>query len=150
MSDMKEFYLRHKEVILYLVYGGLTTLVSILSYALFRLFLGVKTSQIISWILAVLFAYFTNKFFVFEAKSKEKKKVIVEFLLFVGARLFSGVLEFASMALLIKETTPRITELIFKVIITGVVIILNYIFSKFIIFTKKETEVTETSRDSNL
>lgn len=137
---MKNFYLRHKEVILYLIYGGFTTLISILSYALLRLIFGVKTSQIISWIAAVIFAYFTNKIFVFEAKNKEKKKIIVEFLLFLSARLFSGVLEFVLIAILIKETTPKITELIFKVAVTGVVIVLNYIFSKFIIFKNKENK----------
>ena len=119
---------KHKESILYLIFGGLTFLVNMITYVLFTRVVkaDVLVSNCIAWIVAVLFAYITNKFFVFESKETDFKYILKEFSAFVGCRLFSGVVELG---------------IIFVKIVTNiVVIVLNFIFSKLIIF-KKEIQV---------
>ena len=113
--------------------GGLTTFISIFVYGLcFRLFnLELISSNIISWIVAVLFAYYTNKIFVFRSKSKSFK----EFVSFVGSRVITLLLDTALMLLFVNVI--NMNDLISKVIVQIVVIIGNYIISKLIVFKKR-------------
>lgn len=131
----------NKETFLYIVFGGLTTLVSIVTYMLFRLCLSVELAQVLSWICAVTFAYVTNKIFVFESKVSGFSKLLKEILLFFAARIATGVLEFGAMIVLVKPDTTRFVELIVKVFVTGVVIVLNYVLSKIFVFAKKKPAI---------
>ncbi|HEL4932905.1 TPA: GtrA family protein, partial [Clostridioides difficile] len=88
----------------------------------------------LAWILAVLFAYVTNKFFVFESKRIEIRFVFKEFLSFVSFRLLSGVVEMLIMYVMIDLLF--VNDIIVKVFTNIVVIVLNYLFSKMIIFKK--------------
>ncbi|MBR6137824.1 MAG: GtrA family protein [Bacilli bacterium] len=134
-SDNTAWYHKYKEGILYLFFGGCTTLVNIISFAILRLFkIDVYISNGIAWILAVLFAFVTNKIFVFESKGKTKKETLREMISFFGFRVLSLLFDMAIMYLLIDIIHGN--EIVAKVVSNVVVIILNYIFSKVFIFKK--------------
>ena len=142
-SALKKLFGR--EIVLYIVCGVLTTAVNFVSlYASLRLFgltdainekAEVNTANIIAWIIAVLFAYFTNKLLVFESKSFEKKVVIKEFSSFTLARLFSLGVEEAGLFIL--NTLLNFNVYFVKIVLAIIVILLNYALSKYIIFKNK-------------
>lgn len=127
---------KHRETILYLFFGAFTTLVNIVSYLFFTrvILFNFMLANSLAWILAVLFAYVTNKFFVFESKRIEIRFVFKEFLSFVSFRLLSGVVEMLIMYVMIDLLF--VNDIIVKVFTNIVVIVLNYLFSKMIIFRK--------------
>lgn len=140
-----------KEIINYIIFGVLTTVVNFAVFWLFNRLLGKNyylVSNVIAWIVAVAFAYITNKIWVFESKVTKPKALAKEIVEFFIARLLSLGVEEAGLLILVdlmkfKDLnfnlfTFTITgELIAKVILAIVVVILNYIFSKFIIFKKQ-------------
>lgn len=144
METLKNLYLKHKEIINYLLFGAMTTAVSWGTYSLFVKGIGMTVSvgNVLSWICAVLFAFFTNKLFVFESKSWAPATAIREFVSFIGARLFTGVIEWVGVPFFSTHglTYPLfgVKGLLSKIVVSIVVIILNYLFSKFLIFFKKE------------
>ncbi|HFL2528992.1 TPA: GtrA family protein [Clostridioides difficile] len=127
---------KHRETILYLFFGAFTTLVNIVSYLFFTrvILFDFMVANAFAWILAVLFAYVTNKFFVFDSKRIELRFLFREFLSFVSFRLLSGVIEMVIMYIMIDLFF--VNDVIVKVFTNIVVIILNYLFSKMIIFKK--------------
>ncbi|MGO0902647.1 GtrA family protein [Clostridioides difficile] len=127
---------KHKETILYLFFGAFTTLVNIVSYLFFTRVISFNfmIANTLAWILAVLFAYVTNKFFVFESRRVELKFLFKEFLSFVSFRLISGIIEMVIMYIMIDLLF--VNDVIVKVFTNIVVIVLNYLFSKMIIFRK--------------
>ncbi|MFQ4260363.1 UNVERIFIED_CONTAM: teichoic acid glycosylation protein [Clostridioides difficile] len=129
---------KHKETILYLFFGAFTTLVNIVSYLFFTrvILFNFMVANALAWILAVLFAYVTNKFFVFESKRIEIRFVFKEFLSFVSFRLLSGVVEMLIMYVMIDLLF--VNDVIVKIFTNIVVIVLNYLFSKMIIFKNKK------------
>ena len=144
----KAFVREHRQGVLYLVFGALTTLVSILSFAIFNALLGDERyllSNLISWVIAVAFAFFTNKHLVFASKSNDKKTLLSEGGKFLGARVLSLGLEelilWMMLDLLGMESLIILGivtgELIAKTVATVVVVAVNYLLSKFIIFKKK-------------
>ena len=143
IEKIKALYRAHKEGILYLLFGGLTTLISILSFWLFSLMLGEERyllSNFLSWVLAVIFAFVTNKTLVFDSKKTDKSTLLREGLEFLGARVFSLGLEEGGLWLLLDAfgMAPLPSgDLIAKVIMSVIVILVNYFLSKFIIFKKK-------------
>ncbi len=147
MLEMKN----KKEIILYVAFGLLTTVVSIVTYQVFEYALGAEyylISNVFSWIFAVSFAFFTNKRYVFESKSWEAKVVKKEILGFFLARLFSLLLEEAGLFVLVdliglSDVSFVIGyyilsgSMIAKLVMQVIVIVSNYFFSKFLIFNKK-------------
>lgn len=125
---------KYKESILYLIFGGLTFVINIVTYTLCtRIFnIDILISNCISWIISVLFAYITNKVFVFESKISGIKNIFKEFYSFVWCRIFSGIVEL--IIIFIMATLAGINDLIVKIITNIVVITLNYFASKLIIF----------------
>ncbi len=95
-------------------------------------------STLIAWVAGVLFAFFTNKLFVFESKSWAPCVAVREFTGFVGARLFSLMVELLCMFLFV--TILNMNELLSKIIVGVIVVVLNYVFSKLLIFRKKKEE----------
>ncbi|WP_242825897.1 GtrA family protein [Metaclostridioides mangenotii] len=95
-------------------------------------------SNIIAWLVAVIFAYITNKFYVFESKSIEYKYVIKELLSFMSCRVLSGVIELILM--FVMQNLLLINDFIVKIITNIVVVILNFIFSKLIVFKNEKIE----------
>ena len=120
-----------RELLFYVIFGVLTTLVNIAVYLLFTKVFGVNylISNIVAWVLSVLFAYFTNRIWVFESTSSN---IINEISFFFGGRLFSGVVDTALMYLFIDILL--VGDFISKIIIQVIVVILNYLISKLIVF----------------
>ena len=129
------WYNKYREVLLYLVFGGLTTLINIVAfYILRKLSIELQVSNVIAWILSVLFAFITNKLFVFESKNKSKKENVKEMTSFFGFRILSVLFDIGFMHLLVSIL--NIHEMISKILSNILVIILNYVFSKVFIFKK--------------
>ena len=128
---------KHEQIISYVFFGGLTTLVNfIVYYPLYNLcHLSASLSNILAWIVAVIFAYQTNKPFVFKSKDWSIKTVAPEFTKFVGSRFGSGLLE----TVIIRITVDILlwNGNLWKIIVSVLVVILNYITSKFFAFKKK-------------
>lgn len=120
---------------MYLIFGVLTTLVNIVSfYIMDKCNINLYVNNTIAWILSVLFAYITNKLFVFESKSLEPKIVIKEGLSFFGFRLISYFMDM--LCIFIMVDIFSINKMISKIVGNVIVIIANYIFSKLFIFRK--------------
>lgn len=128
----------HKAFLLYAIFGVLTTIINTAVYQLFYAVLNFTnvSSNIIAWILAVSFAYITNRKFVFESKNNEKKALIAELTSFFACRLATGVLDIAIMFVAVDLLS--LNSLAMKLISNVVVILINYIASKLIIFKKRK------------
>ena len=123
-------------VVMYLVFGVLTTLVDWVAYRVLRLSgLGYMFSNVAAWVAAVIFAFVTNKFMVFNSKSVDRLVIIKEFISFVVARVFSLLLQLAGIELMIGYA--NINEYIAKAVMMVVVVVCNYVFSKLFIFKDK-------------
>lgn len=141
IEKIKKLYSNYKEIVNYLIIGVLTTVVSLASFYLIRIFVFTNDSQfdiqfanIISWILAVLFAFVTNKKYVFDSKSTGYQK-FVEMIKFYVSRLTTLGVEMFVMWLL---TSPlKVDDMISKIIVQFIIVILNYVFSKVFVFKKK-------------
>ncbi len=131
-------FLKYKEVILYLVFGGLTTLVNIVCYAVCArgFHMGTLVSNGIAWVLSVLFAYVTNKIFVFESKTDSVREAVRELVSFIACRAGTGVLDMAVMYVTVDMLGWY--DVLMKILSNIIVIILNFVFSKLVIFRKKE------------
>lgn len=131
-------FLKYKEVILYLVFGGLTTLVNIVCYAVYArgFHMGTLVSNGIAWVLSVLFAYVTNKIFVFESKTDSVREAVRELVSFIACRAGTGVLDMAVMYVTVDMLGWY--DVLMKILSNIIVIILNFVFSKLVIFRKKE------------
>ena len=144
MNKVIELYKKYQEIINYLVMGALATAVNlIVKYVLLFTILDPAISEqlqlavIISWIVACIFAYVTNRIIVFKSKSK---KIIKEFIAFVSARIFTLILEMLIMFIFVTklQMNSDLWVVIWSLVAQIVVIIVNYIFSKLIIFKKGE------------
>ena len=141
IEKIKKLYNNYKEIVNYLIIGVLTTVVSLVSFYLVRIFVFTNDSQfdiqlanVISWVLAVLFAFVTNKKYVFESKSTGYQK-FVEMIKFYVSRLTTLGVEMFVMWLL---TSPlKVDDMISKIIVQFIIVILNYVFSKLFVFKKK-------------
>lgn len=139
-EDHISWYNKYKEALLYLFFGGCTTLVNIISYFVLRK-IGVRVyiSNGLAWFLSVLFAFITNKLFVFESRGKTKKENIREIVSFFGFRILSLGFDMGSMYLLFDLL--KTGEVFAKIVSNILVIILNYIFSKIFVFKKKKNSI---------
>lgn len=136
-KQISKIYLKNKEIINYIIVGVLTTFVSIGSYWLFRFVIkNYVILSIISWILAVSFAYVTNRKYVFESKDPN---ILEEVTKFFGSRLFTLGVEVTLMILFVSIL--NINDMISKIMLQIIILILNYIFSKVFVFknNKKTT-----------
>lgn len=138
MKQIKSLYLKFKEVIDYLFFGVLTTVVNIGVFYVFDTLLDTPYlfANAISIIAAILFAFVTNKKYVFKSTSTSNKEAFREFYLFVGFRLVSGLFDMLSMFILVDFLT--IDTNISKIITQFIVVVVNYAFSKLFIFKQEE------------
>lgn len=139
-----KFYKKYEEQINYLIVGGLTTIVGVGSklLLLFTILdqtngLQLQIAEIISWVLAVLFAYITNRIFVFKSKVKGKNQVR-EALNFVKGRVFTQLIQMFIMWFFVTllKLNSNIWVIIFTLICQVMQIILNYVISKLLVFKK--------------
>ncbi len=140
-EKIRRLWEKYREIITYVIVGGMTTVVSLGIYYLYLFVFKVdyRASNVISWIFAVLFAFVANRKYVFRSDGK----VFVELALFFGARLFSLAVEEGSLVLLVEVI--GIGEGISKIIAQVVVLILNYVLSKLVVFRKKKKDPEQKS-----
>ncbi|HOD02968.1 MAG: hypothetical protein BWY46_00751 [Firmicutes bacterium ADurb.Bin300] len=149
IKRIRDLIVKYNELIVYLVFGVLTTAVNWGIYSVLVKYFGfnINAGNIIAWIVAVVFAFVTNKIWVFKSKTTAFKLVLKEFVLFVGARALSGVIEIGGLPLLVwlglGQTVFGVEAFLAKIVISFVVIILNFIFSKLIVFKKKKEDNDE-------
>lgn len=143
---------KYRELITYVIAGGLTTLVNLATFKIFNIILGDSKyliSNIIAWVVGVIFAYVINKLWVFESKSWKINVISKEIPEFVGARLFSLLVEEGGLWILVdKLKFDRYSfdlfgftidgKLISKIVLAVIVVILNYLFSKLVVFKSKK------------
>lgn len=136
MEKIISLYRKYEEVLNYLIFGILTTIISITSYAIFTNFFNISIllSNVLSWILSVLFAFITNKLFVFKSKKSDIKESIIECIKFYTSRLFSLGVE--SLILYVGASLLHINDMIVKIFAQVIVIVLNYILSKILVFQR--------------
>lgn len=139
MKKLKELILKcwNNDVLRYIFFGGCTTLVNLITYYALRLAtpLNMNIANTISVTVAILFAYVVNSRFVFCSTAETFGQKFEEFAKFIGARLSTMVIEVGGVWLMVDFL--HINDLIAKFVIQFIVLALNYIFSKFLIFTKK-------------
>ena len=135
---MKEIIKRNREIISYLIIGVLTTIVSLISYYLLTITilspnnsLELTIANIISWIISVLFAYITNRKYVFQSKDKNILKEASKFTL---SRVTTLIIDILLMFIFVSIL--HFNDKIIKLLVQIIIIILNYIFSKLLVFKK--------------
>lgn len=131
---MKNMLEKYKSILMYLFFGICTTVINIVTYWMFYISLDFPNvlSTIFSWIISVLFAYITNKLWVFESRSFGKKVLVREIATFFGARFISGIIDVAIMFLFVDMLL--FPAMIIKFISNIFVVIFNYVASKVVIF----------------
>lgn len=134
----QDLYAKYKDLIPYAIFGVLTTLVNIIVYWLCAhpFHLPVLLSTVIAWVLSVLFAYVTNRKWVFHSEAKGRSAILKEITSFFSCRLATGVLDGVSMFVFVDLL--KLNDMAVKVIANIVVIIINYLASKLVIFKHKE------------
>ena len=136
MEKIKELLVKYRELILYLVFGVLTTVVNYVSYLIFApLFKTTTIPTVIAWVLSVIFAYFTNRVWVFQSHAKGAAALFREVLSFFGARLLSGVIDVGIMWVFADRM--GLNDKIVKLASNVFVVIFNYVASKLVVFRKK-------------
>lgn len=143
MGVAKDLFVRYREIIMYLIVGGATTVINWGSYYLFTDFLSfeLNIANITSWIISVTFAFFTNKLYVFQSKHLDMRTMTKEFSAFVGSRIFTGIIAWILFPILLYLGIDRfIIEtpgMLAKIITSVVEIVLNWVLSKYFVFRKK-------------
>lgn len=150
MKKIFDLFDKHREIIVYLIFGVLTTAVNLATFYAMENITDISylVNNAVAWVVGVIFAFVTNKIFVFRSKSWKPSVAVKEGIEFLGARLFSFGVEEIGLWLLVDiiglSSFSKVVfgfelsgELISKVILAIVVVILNYIFSKLVIFKKK-------------
>lgn len=136
LKSLANLYRNHREGWRYLIFGALATVVNIVIY--YISYYGVKIdnaiSNIIAWVVAAIFAYLTNKFFVFDSRVNTKKELLREIGSFFGCRLLTLIIDEAIMIITVDKL--GFSGGVMKIVANIIVIILNYIFSKILIFKK--------------
>ncbi|MCC6095539.1 MAG: GtrA family protein [Eubacterium sp.] len=145
MKKIKELLIKYREIISYLIVGGLTTVVSLsVYYGSVLTFLNprnpvqLQAANVLSWIAAVTFAYFTNRKYVFRS---DNKNIGREAFSFYCSRISTLLMDMGIMFLLV--TVLSMNDKIAKLIVQVVVTIANYLFSKFFVFRRQEKSVKE-------
>jgi len=137
IQRIKALIVQYWEVLSYLIFGVLTTVVNYCVYLPVYNILGLSASvsNVIAWVVAVAFAYLTNKPFVFRSHDWSAKTVIPELTKFVGCRVASGAAE--TLILLVSVDILHWNGNIWKLVTSVLVVVLNYIASKLVVFKKK-------------
>lgn len=136
--NIKQLIIKYRDIIPYAVFGILTTLVNIAVYwVMAHIFnLGVMLSTIIAWVAAVLFAYLTNRKWVFHSEAQIPQEVFKEIISFFTCRIITGVVDWGCMLIFVDML--HFNDVIIKTAANILVIVLNYIASKLVIFRHKK------------
>ncbi len=154
-KPLRKLYDKYEELVVYIYYGVLTTIVNLIvqfgvQYGILNLVkwdahLENLIATVSAWLIAVFFAFYVNKKYVFRSVTENKKQLFYEMWTFISARLASLAMEAAIMQIGVgfyhdeeTDTDNKLTYLIFKFIAQVVVTLTNYFISKFIVFKKKK------------
>lgn len=155
MGSIGELYRNHREGISYVFWGALTTVLNLLAYAFFVRFCGIDDffSNILSWVVGVLFAFAVNKWFVFRSRGLGLKTIVWELGSFTGSRIFTGVIAWILFPIInataigtwsidfwILGTILGTSGMGAKIITSVIEIVLNWILSKYVVFKKGQKE----------
>ena len=134
---LEPFYTRNKQVLLYLFFGGITFFMNMILYALLtdRAHMNELVANVICWVICVLFQFFTNRTWVFDGKTETTSGFWIQMASFFGGRLFTLAVEEGILAVFI--TWLRFPSLPVKFAAQVVIIVLNYVISKLIVFKNK-------------
>ena len=137
LNQFRSLWEKYRSILIYIIFGVLTTAVNYLVYipCLNLLGMSASVSNVIAWCVAVLFAFLTNKPFVFESKDWSAKTVVPEFTKFVGTRVASGLME--TVILMVAVDMLGWNGVIWKLVTNVIVVILNYIGSQLLVFRRK-------------
>ncbi len=140
MEKLKSLFNQYREIINYLIFGVLTTIVNFVLYTIFVTIFHIDymISTIVAQIVAIIFAYVTNKLFVFQSKNLTKKELTQEIISFFTCRGISLLLDMGFMYLFVDIF--HLNEVIMKLVSNILIIIANYVFSKLFIFKRGETK----------
>ncbi len=135
-EKIRIYYAPFRDVIPYLFFGVCTTLVNIVAYwvSAHPLGLGVTASTVIAWVLAVLFAYVTNRRWVFHSSARTASEITREMVSFFSCRLATGLLDVGCMFLFVDVLGWN--DILIKALDNVLVVVLNYVFSRLLIFRK--------------
>lgn len=138
LSKLKRMLAKYKDIIIYIIFGVLTTVVSFgVHLPLYNwVHLSATVCNVISWLAAVFFAFLTNKPFVFHSYDWSIRVVAPEFLKFIGSRVGSLIVETAILFVFVDMM--HLNGNFFKVMTSAVVVVLNYVASRWIVFNKKK------------
>lgn len=136
MDKIKLMINKYREIIMYIFIGICTTLVNLVTYTVMYKLLdfSINISNITSIVVAIIFAYFTNKIFVFDSKDNTLKTLFSEGIKFISARLFTMLIEVYGVYLLVVINGDD--EFLGKIKVQVIILVLNYVMSKFIVFKK--------------
>ena len=137
LCELKKLLVKYQELILYGVFGVLTTVTNIVSYWVFAHLLEVGTmpSTVLAWILSVCFAYFTNRKWVFHSNASTEIEYVKEIVSFFSCRIATGIVDWVCMFVFV--TLLSFYDVLIKTLANILVIILNYIASKVFVFKQK-------------
>lgn len=128
-----------KNIFSYIIFGIFTTIVNIVSFFCLELIgIDYKTSTIIAWVLSVIFAYMTNKKYVFKSTTKSVKETTLEFSNFTLGRILSLLIDLLCMVILIDVL--NISNIIAKIVTNVLVVVINYFISKLFVFKKTSND----------
>lgn len=141
VNFIKKMYLKYKELINYAVFGVLTTLVNYLAFWLFSSVIVLSNSStlpanIVAWVISCTFAFITNRIWVFDSKEKTGKGITKEAISFYVSRL--ATLGVESLIMFVFADLLKFNKFIVKLVANVIVIILNYVLSKLVVFRKKQ------------
>ena len=142
-------YKKHEEGINYLIFGFLAFVLNYILYFLFAdaMQMHYMAATVLSWVLTVVFAYWTNRTFVFKSQNKDTGSVVKEFVSFIGARIATEVLELVLMYVMVDMLS--INDKISKLVCQVLVILANYVLSKIWIFKKSDGDAEEREKHGN-
>lgn len=137
MISIKELYKKYSDLIPYLFFGVCTTIVNVGIYWLFSHLLKQKVmvSTVVAWVLAVFFAYITNRKWVFHSESSKPQEIFIEIVKFFSARIATGIVDWLCMFIFVDLINYN--DVIIKALANVLVIFLNYVASRYVIFRKK-------------
>ena len=138
LNILEPFYKRHKEVLLYLFFGGTAFFMNLFLFIAIDKIFGIDAliNNAVCWVICVIFQYFTNKIWVFENKTKNFIELLRQIISFFSGRIFTLLVEEIIIAIFI--TWLKFDTLSVKLSAQIIVIILNYVISKMIIFKKRQ------------
>ena len=143
MKGIKELFLKYRELIMYFIVGVATTFFNWVVYAVFVKLMPMIPANALSWFVTVLFAYVTNKLFVFDSRSWKPAVVAKESISFFGARAATGVFEVVAQPTFyyigLKQSILGVEGLAAKVLTSAIVMVLNYVCSKLFVFRERQS-----------